>query len=164
MTSNLEKKSQLSFEAYYVYVAQKLKNLGFLIELFFTWTFITLATSWGPNFNLSNLNRVSNFSWRCHKILFVCQDWKLDGFRLHSPKWIHSAHPPPWVINWPKSPGFLADSFFRVKQKSRITLTSMVCNLTYVFLRSDTLISSFLEVSTSLNFAPNHSDCIFMKQ
>jgi hypothetical protein len=33
-----------------------------LIELFFAWTLATSATSRGRNFNLSNLNRVSNFS------------------------------------------------------------------------------------------------------
>ena len=53
--------SQLSFEVYNVCVAQKLQISEFLIELFFAWTLATSVTSQGRNYNLSNLNRVSNF-------------------------------------------------------------------------------------------------------
>ena len=61
--SNLnENCSQLSFEVYNVCVAQNLRISEFLIEFFFAWTLATSATSRGRNFNLSNLNRVSNFS------------------------------------------------------------------------------------------------------
>ena len=68
--------SQLSFEVYNVCVAQKLQISEFLIELFFAWTLATSATSRGRNFNLSNLNRVSNFSSRpqlSYETLFVAQ-------------------------------------------------------------------------------------------
>ena len=54
--------SQLSFEVYNVFVAQKLPISQFLIKLFFAWTLATLATSRGHNLNLNDLNRVSNFS------------------------------------------------------------------------------------------------------
>ena len=54
--------SQLSFEVYNICVAQKLRILEFLIEFFFAWTLATSATFRGRNFNLSDLNRVSNFS------------------------------------------------------------------------------------------------------
>ena len=70
--SNLnEDCSQLSVEVYYVFVAPKLKTLAFYDRFFYTWTLATLATSRGPNLNLSNLNRVfrsrskqcARFSW-----------------------------------------------------------------------------------------------------
>ena len=54
--------SQLSFEVYNICVAQKLWISEFLSKFFFAWTLATSATSRGRNFNLSNLNRVSNFS------------------------------------------------------------------------------------------------------
>ena len=54
--------SQLSFEVYNICVAKKLWILEFLIEFFFAWTLATSATFRGRNFNLSDLNRVSNFS------------------------------------------------------------------------------------------------------
>ena len=61
--SNLnEDCSQLSFEVYNVCVAQKLQISEFLIELFFACTLATSATSQDRNSNLSNHNRVSNFS------------------------------------------------------------------------------------------------------
>merc|ERR1712051_702557 len=53
--------SQLSFEVYNICVAQKLWILEFLIEIFLAWTLATSATFRGGNFNLSDLNRVSNF-------------------------------------------------------------------------------------------------------
>ena len=54
--------SQLSFDVYNICVAQKLRILEFLIEFFLAWTLATSATFRGRNFNLSDLNRVSNFS------------------------------------------------------------------------------------------------------
>ena len=54
--------SQLSFEVYNIFVAQKLKILENSKHFFHVWTLATLATSRGRNFDLSNLNRVSNFS------------------------------------------------------------------------------------------------------
>ena len=54
--------SQLSFDVYNVFVAQKLRISEFLIELFFRLDPSTSATSRGRNFNLRNLKRVSNFS------------------------------------------------------------------------------------------------------
>ena len=56
--------SQLSFEVYNVFVAQKLKILENLNNFFHAWTLATSATSRGPSFDLSDLNRISNFSWR----------------------------------------------------------------------------------------------------
>ena len=50
--------SQLSFEVYNAFVAKKLR----ISEFFFVWTLATSTTSRGRNFNLSNFNRVSNFS------------------------------------------------------------------------------------------------------
>ena len=49
-------------EVYDNLCAQKLQISEYLIEFFFAWTLANLATSRGPNFNLSDLNRVSNFS------------------------------------------------------------------------------------------------------
>ena len=66
--------SQLSFEVYNICVAQKLRILEFLINFFFAWTLATSATFRGRNFNLSDLNRVSNFSKRpqlLYETLFV---------------------------------------------------------------------------------------------
>ena len=54
--------SQLSFEVYNVFVAQKLKILENSKHFFHVWTLATSATSRGPNFDLNNLKRVSNFS------------------------------------------------------------------------------------------------------
>ena len=74
--------SQLSFEVYYVFVAQKLKILENVKHFFLAWTLVTSATSRGPNFDLSNLNRVSNFSWRCqfsYEILFVDKNENCGG-------------------------------------------------------------------------------------
>ena len=65
--------SQLSFEVYYVFVAQKLKILKNVKHFFLTRTLATSVTSRGPNFDLSDFNRVSNFSWRyqlSYEILF----------------------------------------------------------------------------------------------
>ena len=53
--------SQLSFQVYNVFVPQKFRISEFLIDFFFTWNLATWGTSRGRNFNLSNLNIVSNF-------------------------------------------------------------------------------------------------------
>ena len=56
---------EASFEVYYVSVSQKLVILGFSPQIFFILTSVTSDTSWGQTMSLSNLNEVSNFSWRC---------------------------------------------------------------------------------------------------
>ena len=48
--------SQLSFEKYYILVAQKLKILENVKHFFLAWTLATSVTSRGQNFDLSNLN------------------------------------------------------------------------------------------------------------
>ena len=65
----------LSFEVYYVSVAQNLQILEKVNHFFLAWTLATAATSRGPNFDLSNLNRVSNFN----EILFVDKDENLEA-------------------------------------------------------------------------------------
>ena len=73
---------QLSFEVNYIFVAQKLKILENVKHFFLAWTLVTLANSRGPNFDLSNLNRVSNVSWRCqlsYEILFLDKNNNLEA-------------------------------------------------------------------------------------
>ena len=86
----------------------KLPITKFLINSFFVWTLATSATSRGCNFNLSNLNRVIDFSeifQISYEILLVGLKWKWGGVRVRFPKWVDST-PFPRVFNWPKSPGF----------------------------------------------------------
>ena len=67
-------------QMYNVCVARKLQILEFL-SIFFCLDPGHFPTSRGPNFNLIDLNRVSNFSWRCqlsYEILFGGLEWKLD--------------------------------------------------------------------------------------
>ena len=74
--------SQLSFEVHNVCVAQKLKILENSKQFFLAWTLATSPTSRGQNFDLSNLNRVSNFSWRYQlsdEILFVDKNENLEA-------------------------------------------------------------------------------------
>ena len=100
--------SQLSFEVYNVCVAQNLRISEFLIEFFFAWTLATSATSRGRNFNLSNLNRVSNFSSRpklSYETLFVAQKWNWE--ELDYVFSIRAESAPPRVSRRPKSPGLL---------------------------------------------------------
>ena len=69
---------------------------NFWSNFFFAWTLATSVTSRGRNFNLNNLNRVSNFSWICqlsYEILFVGLEWKWGGFRLCFPKWVAARGP-----------------------------------------------------------------------
>ena len=102
--------SQLSFEVYNVFVAQKLRISEFLIELFFRLDLATSATSRGRNFNLSNLNRVSNFRKICrlsYEILLVGLEGTWRGVRVRFPKWVDSTPPPPPATKKPVS--------FRVK-------------------------------------------------
>ena len=66
--------SQLSFEVHYVFLVSKLKIFAFQDRFFYAWTSATFVTYRGPNFNLSNLNRVSNLKKRpqlSYEILFV---------------------------------------------------------------------------------------------
>ena len=96
---------QLPFEVYYVFVAQKLKILENAKHFFLSWTLATPATSRGPNFDLSNLNRVSNFSWRCqlsYEILFVDKNENLEALDCVLQNGL--PQPPPHVFNRPKSP------------------------------------------------------------
>ena len=69
------------FEVNYVSVSQKLVILGFSSQIFFILTLVTSDTSWGQTMSLSNLNEVSNFSWRCrllYETLFVWSVPKLQ--------------------------------------------------------------------------------------
>ena len=89
--------SQLSFEVYYVFVAQKLKILENVKHFFLAWTLVTSVTSRGPNFNLSNLNRVSSSSWRCqlsYEIMFVWSVPKLECPETAISKWVILTPPP----------------------------------------------------------------------
>ena len=56
---------EASFELYYISVSQKLVILGFSPQIFFILTSFISETSWGQSMSLSDLNEVSNFSWRC---------------------------------------------------------------------------------------------------
>ena len=72
---------EASFEVYYVSVSQKLGILGFSPQIFFILTSVTSDTSWGQTMSLSDLNEVSNFSWRCqlsYETMFVWSVPKLE--------------------------------------------------------------------------------------
>ena len=56
---------EASFEVHYVSVSPKLAILEFSPQIFFILTSVTSETSWGQTMSLSDLNEVSNFSWRC---------------------------------------------------------------------------------------------------
>ena len=59
-----------------------LKILENVIQFFPSWTLATSATSRGPNFDLINLSKVSNFSWRyqlSYEILFVDKNENLEA-------------------------------------------------------------------------------------
>ena len=101
--SNLnEDCSQLSFEVYNDCVAKKLQISEFLINFFFAWTLATSATFRGHNFNLSNLNRVPNFSWitqLSYEILFVALEWNWEELHYVLPKWVDSTPPPMYLAD-----------------------------------------------------------------
>ena len=97
---------EASFEVYYVSVSQKLAILGISPQIFFILTSVTSDTSWGQTMSLSDLNEVSNFSWRCqlsYETMFV---WSIP--KLECPETVISQRviltPPPRLLNWPKSP------------------------------------------------------------
>ena len=72
--------------------SSKIADFIIFIELFFACT-LHFGTSRGRNFNLIDLNRVSNFSCRrqlSNEILFGGLERKLGGVRLCFPKWIDS--------------------------------------------------------------------------
>ena len=72
---------EASFEVYYISVSQKLTILGFSPQIFFILTSVTSDTSWGQTMSLSDLNEVSNFSWRCqlsYETMFVWSVPKLE--------------------------------------------------------------------------------------
>ena len=99
---------EASFEVYYVSVSQKLVILGFSPQIFFILTSVTSDTSWGQTMSLSDLNEVSNFSWRCqlsYETMFV---WSVP--KLECPETAISQRvilTPPRLLNWPKSPHWL---------------------------------------------------------
>ena len=96
---------EASFEVYYISVSQKLVILGFSPQIFFILTSVTSDTSWGQTMSLSNLNEVSNFSWRCqlsYETMFV---WSVP--KLECPETAISQCvilTPSRLLNWPKSP------------------------------------------------------------
>ena len=96
---------EASFEVYYVSVSQKLGILGFSPQIFFILTSVTSDTSWGQSMSLSNLNEISNFSWRCqlsYEVLFVEFGWKLKHPETAISHRALLDHPR--LLNWPKSP------------------------------------------------------------
>ena len=96
---------EASFEVYYVSVSQKLVILGFSPQIFFILTSVTSDTSWGQTMSLSDLNEVSNFSWRCqlsYETMFVWSVPKLECPETNISQWALLA--PPRLLNWPKSP------------------------------------------------------------
>ena len=103
---------EASFEVYYVSVSQKLGILGFSPQIFFILTSVTSDTSWGQSMSLSNLNEVSNFSWRCqlsYEVLFVEFGWKLKHPETAISHRALLDHPR--ILNWPKSPHRLGLKF-----------------------------------------------------
>ena len=95
---------EASFEVYYVSVSQKLVILGFSPQIFFILTSVTSDTSWGQTMSLSNLNEVSNFSWRCqlsYETIFLWSVPKLECPETNISQWALLA--PPRLLNWPKS-------------------------------------------------------------
>ena len=94
-----------SFEVYNTSVRQKLVILGFSPKIFIILTSVTSETSWGQTMTLSDLNEVSNFSWRCqllYEALFVELEWKLKHSETSNSQWV--ILDPPRILNWPKSP------------------------------------------------------------
>ena len=99
---------EASFEVYYVSVSQKLVILGFSPQIFFILTSVTSDTSWGQTMSLSDLNEVSNFSWRCqlsYETMFVWSVPKLECPETAISQWVILT--PPRLLNWPKSPHWL---------------------------------------------------------
>ena len=72
---------------------------------FFILTSVTSDTAWGQSMSLSNLQEVSNFSWRCqlsYEVLFVEFGWKLKHPETAISHRALLDHPR--LLNWPKSP------------------------------------------------------------
>ena len=64
-----------------------------------------LKTSWGQSMSLSDLNEVSNFSWRCQLSYETLLVWSVP--KLECPETIichRDTLTPPRILNWPKSP------------------------------------------------------------
>ena len=96
---------EASFEVYYISLSQKLAILGFSPQIFFILTSVTSDTSWGQTMSLSDLNEVSNFSWRCqlsYETIFLWSVPKLECPETDISQWALLA--PPRILNWPKSP------------------------------------------------------------
>ena len=89
--------------------SSKIADFRIFDQFFIAWNLATSATSRGRNFNLSNLNRVSNFSSRpklSYETLFVAQKWNWE--ELDYVFSIRAEYaPPPRVSRRPKSPGLL---------------------------------------------------------
>ena len=107
--SNLyEDFSEASFEVYYISVSQKLAILGFSHQIFFILTSVTSETSWGQSMSLSDLNEVSNFSWRCQLSYETLLVWSVPKLECPDTVICHrDTLTPPRILNWPKSPHHL---------------------------------------------------------
>jgi hypothetical protein len=85
-----------------------LQILEFLTELFITLILANSGSSRGRNFNLIDLNGVSNFSWRyqlLYDILFVALEWNWEWLDYVSQNGLIQPPSLPQVFNWPKSLG-----------------------------------------------------------
>ena len=104
---------EASFEVYYISLSQKLAILGFSSQIFFILTSVTSETSWGQSMSLSDLNEVSNFSWRCQLSYETLLVWSVP--KLECPETIichRDTLTPPRILNWPKSPHRNRTGFF----------------------------------------------------
>ena len=75
---------------------------------------VTSDTSWGQTMSLSDLNEVSNFSWRCqlsYETIFLWSVPKLECPETDISQWALLAPSPPRLLNWPKSPHRLGLKF-----------------------------------------------------
>ena len=89
---------EASFEVYYISVSQKLTILGFSPQIFFILTSVTSDTSWGQTMSLSDLNEVSNFSWRyqlSYETMFVWSVPKLECPEIAISQWVILTPPHP---------------------------------------------------------------------
>ena len=93
--------SQLSFEVYNVCVAQKLQISEFWSNFFSIGPWPLRRPPEACNFNLSNLNSVSNFSKRpqlSYEILFVALEWNWEELYYVFPKRDDSNPPHPMYL------------------------------------------------------------------
>ena len=82
--------------------------------------------------SLSDLNEVSNFSWRCQLSYETLLLWSVP--KLECPETIiyhrDTLTPPPRILNWPKSPHRLGlkNRFLRTEVNSRALVTTVFLN------------------------------------